>query len=150
MKKATRILATLEALDTLTADTVLLFVPEDERPPKGVTGLVDWRLAGALSRLTARGWLGGKEGELCLSPGRARLSGARLLLCGIGEGQKVSEVILQRAVKQACEALPELGCKELACGLPAFGKDPVGLSASVERTLQANWSGPLTLLEPKR
>lgn len=148
--KPTRVTASLEALDTLEADTVILFVADDQRPPRGVTGLVDWRLAGALSRLSARGWLIGKEGELCLSPGRARLAGARLLLCGIGTGSKVSELILQRAVKQACEALSELGCKSLACGLPDFGADPAGLSASVERSLDANWTGPLTLLEPHR
>ncbi len=148
--KPVRVTASLEALDTLEADTVILFVADDERPPRGVTGLVDWRLAGALSRLSARGWLIGKEGELCLSPGRARLAGARLLLCGIGAGPELSELILQRAVKQACEALSQLDCKSLACGLPDLGKDPVGLATSVERSLEVNWSGPLTLLEPAR
>ncbi|MDF1565814.1 MAG: M17 family peptidase N-terminal domain-containing protein [Deltaproteobacteria bacterium] len=150
MSRPKRIPASLEALDGLEADTVLLFLPSDERPPQGVTGLVDWRLAGAISRLSARGWLMGQEGELCLSPGRARLEGARLLVCGVGEEKKVSEASLQKAVTRACEALGEIGCKTLACGLPAFGKDPAGLGASVERTLKANWSGPLTLLEPKK
>ncbi len=142
--------ATLEALDTLEADALLLFLSREARPPKGVAGLVDWRMAGALSRFVARGWMEGRSGEMTLSPGRGRLEGLSLVTCGVGEGTAVTEVDLQRTVERACQALTALGVRTLACGLPEFGEDPVGLGAAIERTLRRVFSGSLVLLEPER
>lgn len=41
---------------------------ENERPLRGLAGLLDWRLKGALSGFIRVGTLTGKEGELCYLP----------------------------------------------------------------------------------
>ena len=44
----------LPRIDELTYDTLVLAHFADERPLRGVGGLIDWRLNGALSRLLRR------------------------------------------------------------------------------------------------
>src|SRR5262249_23592863 len=66
------------------ADTILVPVPEDERPLRGGAGLVDWRLCGRISEQLRSGYVSGQLGEAALLPGARPLSPARLLLVGVG------------------------------------------------------------------
>jgi len=61
-------LATLDALDV---DALALLVGE-ERPLQGLAGLVDWRLAGALTRTLLDGLYAAGPGEALLLPTAGR------------------------------------------------------------------------------
>ena len=66
------------------ADTILVPLPEDERPLRGDAGLVDWRLCGRISEQLRSGYLSGALGEAALLPGSRPLSPSRILLVGTG------------------------------------------------------------------
>lgn len=66
------------------ADTILVPLPEDERPLRGDAGLVDWRLCGRISEQLRSGYVSGQLGEAALLPGSRPLSPGRILLVGTG------------------------------------------------------------------
>ncbi len=75
-------LATLDALDV---EAVALLVGE-ERPLHGLAGLVDWRLAGALTRTLTGGLYAAGPGEALLLPTSRRLPVARVVAVGWSPG----------------------------------------------------------------
>jgi hypothetical protein len=62
-RKTGPVVATLGAIDALDVDTLVLCLTEDVRPLPGAAGLVDWRLAGRLSRFIEKGILTGARDE---------------------------------------------------------------------------------------
>src|SRR5512137_951467 len=96
-------LATLDALDV---DALALLVGE-ERPLQGLPGLVDWRLAGALTRTLLDGLYAAGPGEALLLPTAGRLPVARLVALGLpperGEGG------FEAAVGRLCELAVKAG-----------------------------------------
>src|SRR5947209_16260120 len=84
---------TLEALDQAHAESLCLFVGEDERPLRGLAGLVDWRLAGGLSRFLRSGLVTGTAGDALLTMPGPRLGFSRLFIFGMGpRGQSEPEL----------------------------------------------------------
>jgi hypothetical protein len=84
---------TLEDLDEIEAQCLVLTTFSDDRPLRGLTGLVDWRLNGQLSRLMLRDFVDGHYQEATLSPIEGRLNFGRIVLIGMG---KRSEFDAQR------------------------------------------------------
>ncbi|MGE0789318.1 MAG: M17 family peptidase N-terminal domain-containing protein [Sandaracinaceae bacterium] len=74
----------LRRLDELKAEAIVLPLFENVRPLRGASGLVDWRLAGLLSRVLVRRYATGALGEVVLIPPRHRLPFEKLLLVGAG------------------------------------------------------------------
>jgi hypothetical protein len=72
------------SLDELETDLVVTTLFRNERPPRGATGLIDWRLNGFLSRLILNGTLTGKDKEITLIPLHRRLPARRVLIVGLG------------------------------------------------------------------
>src|SRR5438105_14906128 len=84
---------TLEALDQAQAESLCLFVGEDERPLRGLAGLVDWRLAGGLSKFLKSGFVTGKSGDALLTMAGPRLGFDKLFIFGMGpSGQTEDEL----------------------------------------------------------
>ncbi len=63
----------LHQMDQVHADTIAVGLFEEDRPPRGLAGLADWRLCGRVSRLIASGNVTGRFREAVLFPGYARL-----------------------------------------------------------------------------
>ncbi len=56
---------------------------EDEKPPRGIGGLIDWRLNGMLSREIKNGRIGGGFREKVVIPFPERIGSEILLLFGL-------------------------------------------------------------------
>lgn len=107
----------LRLLDDAPADLLVLHAFSDERPLTGLAGLIDWRLAGALSSWRMGGFSSGELGERVLYPTARRLSHPRLLLVGLG---RRAEYRSDRALALAAEVIESahgLGVRTLTTGL---------------------------------
>jgi hypothetical protein len=137
-------LATLDALDV---DALALLVGE-ERPLQGLAGLVDWRLAGALTRTLLDGLYVAGAGEALLLPTAGRLPVARLVALGQPEpGQGGFEA----AVGRLCELAVKAGASSLAtAALPVKGVSGAEASRAWIRAATAVHGERLVLLGEAR
>jgi hypothetical protein len=101
-------LATLDALDV---DALAVLVGP-ERPLQGWAGLVDWRLAGALTRTIADGLYQAGPGEALLLPAMGRLAVTRLLAVGLAPGR--GEPDFAEAVGRLCRVVARAGAASFA------------------------------------
>ena len=78
------ILSTLQA-DVQECEILVLGFFEDERPLRGSSGWVDWRLNGVLSRYVIDKRLSGTWKETTLIPSQGRILPPLILLVGLGK-----------------------------------------------------------------
>ena len=107
--------ASFAVLDTLDAETLVLFLVADRRPLRGAAGIVDWRLCGELSRALQTGSLTGALGERLLMPTHGRIGPKRLLLFGAGP---LGRALPSGELGAMLEAARSAGAQELAAELP--------------------------------
>jgi hypothetical protein len=74
----------LESLDTADVEAAALFIVDEDRPLRGLAGLCDWRMYGALSRALAGHWYQGKLGEVLLVPSQIGPRSMRVFVFGLG------------------------------------------------------------------
>ena len=121
------------------ADTVLVLVPQDERPLRGEAGWLDWRLCGAISKQLLSGYVTGKLDEAVLIPTRAPLSGCKLLLLGVGGQADRAGSALEQIMRVASSRLLSLRSPETLLALPG--------AIDFEREIQSMMRGWLGGLE---
>lgn len=123
----------LRKLDLLGTEVLVATLTSDERPPQGVAGLVDFRLAGQLSRLLQSGFATGENGEVLLLPGKPKLPFDKILLFGIGGRDAFDEAAFQRAVEKILSTLEGLRARTAVVELPGrhFSALPPERAASV-------------------
>ena len=85
-------------LSRLNGDVLSLFIWEMRKPPPGPVGLVDWRLAGLISRHILSGWISGKSGERVLVPLRGGLGASKMLLTGLGPAEDFNQKMFVRSL----------------------------------------------------
>lgn len=110
--------ATPQSLDELQTEVIVLPFFSDERPLCGATGLIDWRLCGALSRRLMAGYLDGSFGEKALLTGAPKLKCEGLLLVGLGESAAFDTLVAHEACALIAEALAEARVTTAALALP--------------------------------
>jgi len=120
----------LRALDDTPADLLVLVTFADERPLEGLTGLVDWRLCGAISSWKLDGLVAGAYGEQLLYPTNGRLSHPRLLLLGLGRRAEHRSDRAFAVARQVLATAAGLAVTSLTIGL--LGLDQ--LASPLERT----------------
>ena len=108
----------MESLDRLHAELVVLPFFEDERPLRGASGLIDWRLCGAISRKILAGYLDGRFGEQGLLANPARLRADGLLFFGLGRNEAFDESRARAACTSIAEAVREARTSSVALALP--------------------------------
>ncbi|MFO0710579.1 MAG: M17 family peptidase N-terminal domain-containing protein [Sandaracinus sp.] len=108
----------LRKLDLLDAEAMAVPVHTDERPLRGATGLLDWRLCGRFSQLVVRGRVTGREGERVLVPTAGRLSFDKVLLVGAGPSAGLDAAQARRTVRAMLEVLDGLRIRRAAIALP--------------------------------
>lgn len=107
----------LRVLDDSPADLLVLHAFSDERPLTGLAGLVDWRLAGALSSWRIGGFSNGAFGERVLYPTGRRLSHPRLLFVGLGKRAEYRSDRALGIAEDVIDAARGLGVRTLTTGL---------------------------------
>lgn len=110
--------AELRRLDALRCEALALPFFEDERPLLGATGLVDWRLCGALSKLLLRGRVTGARGEVVLLPPRPKLPVDKLFLFGVGARGAFDAATLDATIAVALRTLSSTRVRTAAFVLP--------------------------------
>jgi hypothetical protein len=109
-------LATLDALDV----EALALLIDEERPLQGLAGLVDWRLAGALTRTLLDGLYAAGPGEALLLPTAGRLPVARVVAVGLSP--ELGEAGFAAVVERLCEVVARAGAVSFAtAALPLRG-----------------------------
>jgi len=118
-------LPTLRKLDLLGSEVILSALPEDEQPPHGLTGLLDWRLSGRISALIERGFVTGKVGEVVLVPGKPKLPFDKVLLFGVGKRADFSEPVFRLVVDKMLTTLEGLRARSAVVELPGRHFDAI-------------------------
>lgn len=130
----------LRKLDALKSEALSLPLFADERPLQGALGLVDWRMAGQLSRLILRGRVTGAEGEKVLIPARPKLPFDKLFLFGLGDRETFDEAVFERAVETLLDTLGRAKVRASVCALPGRALGLVEPERAMELFLRV--SGP--------
>lgn len=108
----------LRQLDLAGTEVLVASLASDERPPGGVTGLVDWRLAGRISSLIVSGFATGAVGEVLLLPGKPKLPFDKVVLFGIGPCAEFSERVFRGVVEKILRTLEGLRARTAVVQLP--------------------------------
>ncbi|MGC9324422.1 MAG: M17 family peptidase N-terminal domain-containing protein [Desulfomonilia bacterium] len=107
----------------------------DERPLKGLTGLLDWRLEARISQLIISGFMTGEYGEKAMVGPFTAYADRVLILVGLG---RLTELIPER-IRDAGEIMARtaLGlCREDMCmSLPGNGIKGVNIVSIAEHIL---------------
>jgi Cytosol aminopeptidase family, N-terminal domain len=126
----------LRSLDTTGAELLACAIWQDERPMRGVAGLLDWRLAGTLSQLERRGLLKGEFGEVVFVPGRPRLAFEKLLVFGLGARSGFGEGTFRSVVSHMLRALEGLKVRRAVVELPGRGDGILEAERACELVLE--------------
>jgi hypothetical protein len=105
-------------LDELQTELIVLPFFSDERPLRGATGLIDWRLCGTLSRKLMAGYLDGRFGEKALVSTPQNLKSEGVLLVGLGASTAFDAHVAKRACTLIANALTESKVSNAALALP--------------------------------
>jgi hypothetical protein len=108
----------LRRLDCASTEVLAATVLEDERPPHGVAGMVDWRMCGRLSRLLQSGYVTGQLGEVILLPGKPQLPFDKLLFFGAGTRADFGERVYRTVVLKILTTLEGMRARTAVVELP--------------------------------
>jgi len=108
-----------DGLDTLECDLLVSGLFQDERPIKGTSGWVDWRLNGRISRLVMEKRLTGDWKETTLIPVRGRIAPRMILLLGLGRTREYSSIRLRELFVHLLETVKNLRASSLCLSLPS-------------------------------
>ncbi len=108
----------LEELDRLEEDVLVLSLFADERPLRGLNGLADWRLNGRLSAMIVKRELDGTGGERVLTTVNQRFGAARLLLFGLGPFEQFNNMTYARLVERIFTTLEDMKAASCALAIP--------------------------------
>jgi hypothetical protein len=108
----------LRKLDLAGTEVLVASLASDERPPHGVAGLVDWRLAGQVSKLLESGFATGELGEVVLIPGKPKLPFDKVVLFGLGKGPHFNEHVFRAVLDKILRTLEGLRARTAVVELP--------------------------------
>jgi len=112
------ILPNLRRLDLAGTEVLVAGITEDERPLRGLAGLLDFRLQGKLSKLLASGFISGRFGELLLLPGKPALAFDKLILVGLGSRGTFGDNTYRHALSRILTTLEGIRVRSAVVELP--------------------------------
>jgi hypothetical protein len=127
----------LRRLDLAGTEVLVACLIEGERPPHGVAGLVDWRLAGRVSRLVLDGFATGTVGEVVLVPGKPKLPFDKVLFFGVGPLEDFSERVFRTVVEKMLRTLEGLRARTAVVELPGRHADAIAPERAADILLES-------------
>jgi hypothetical protein len=107
-----------ERVDVQECDVLVTGFFKDERPLKGSSGWIDWRLNGMLSRFLMNRKLTGDWKEMTLIPSQGRITPRMILLLGLGEVKEYRYLRLQELPSHLLRTLKKLDTSNVCLSLP--------------------------------
>ena len=133
----------LRRLDDASAELLACCVWSDQRPMRGLAGLLDWRLAGRLSMLARDGFVVGQLGELLFVPGRPRLRFEKVLVLGAGARADFGEDAFRSVVTHLLRALEGLRVRRAVVELPGRADGLIDAERAADLVLECVGDSPL-------
>ncbi len=109
---------TMDNLDTLNGDLLALCVFQDERPLRGLNGLVDWRAKGRVSRFLLSRKFEGSSWESLLASTPSAVAAERLLVFGLGPKKSFSNLAFAEAVGKLLDVVAGIQPESLVMEIP--------------------------------
>ena len=107
-----------ERVDVQECEVLVTGFFKDERPLRGSSGWIDWRLNGMLSRFLVEKKLTGDWKETTLIPSQGRVMPRMILLLGLGEVKEYSYPRLRELPPYLLETLNKLDASNVCLSLP--------------------------------
>ncbi len=127
----------LRALDDTPAEVIACAIWSDERPMRGLAGLLDWRLAGRVSRLARQKFVKGELGEVLCMQGRPRLPFDKVLLLGAGKREAFDAAACRHVTGVLLRTLEGLHVKRAVVELPGRAGDRIAPEIAAEIALES-------------
>jgi hypothetical protein len=112
------VILSTERVDVQECDLLVTGFFEDERPLKGSSGWVDWRLNGLLSRFLTEKRLTGDWKETTLIASRGRVAPRMILLLGLGKVKEYSYLRLREICSHLLETVKRLKASNVCLSFP--------------------------------
>jgi hypothetical protein len=112
------VILSTEAIDLQECDILVTGFFQDERPLRGSSGWMDWRLNGMLSRFLIEKRLTGDWQETTLIPSQGRVLPRMILLLGLGMVREYSYLRLRELSAYLLDTLKKLNTSNVCLSLP--------------------------------
>ena len=112
------VILSIRPADVQECEILVLGFFEDERPLRGSSGWVDWRLNGVLSRYVIERRLLGTWKETTLIPSQGRIFSPLILLVGMGKVKEYSYLRLRELFSFLLGTLKNLNVSKICFSLP--------------------------------
>jgi len=137
-------------IERIACDLVVAGTFADDRPLRGASARMDWRLCGLFSSLIQSGRFAGERDEAVLVPGDGALHSPRALLVGLGRRAHFPLASAQDAMRDATSRCLALGVRRVALAPLGVASDdlPRHAAAVIGGALEAarGGSGRLELI----
>ena len=130
------IILSIEDVDLQECELLVTGFFQDERPLKGTSGLIDWRLHGTISHLLKERKITGEWQEATLIPSHGRVIPSLILLLGLGRARDYSTLRLRDLFPRLFETLKNLKSSKVCLSFPSNGKYNVDCGKSAEVLLE--------------
>ena len=107
----------------------------DEKPLKGINGLVDWRLDAGISQLIMSGKIQGSWGEKVMLGAMDVLDEKELLIIGLGQRDEFEQSRMQEAGRLLARTALNLKIPSVCMSLPGSGMKDLDMVAIAENIL---------------
>lgn len=105
-------------LDVNKNDTFVFCFFSNEKPLKGIKGLLDWRMNGRISRLIIEGKITGILGESIIMPTNQRISANKVCMFGLGDSKEFSMEKCRKIILKIIDTLKKLNVHSFSLPLP--------------------------------
>jgi hypothetical protein len=132
-----------EGIDLQECDVLVTGFFRDERPLRGASGLMDWRLNGMISRYLIEKRMTGDWKETTLIPSEGRIMSKMILLLGMGDVNEYSYLRLREIFPYLLETLMKLKTSRVCLSLPSEESTNVDCGKLAEVFIEsiADWLG---------
>jgi len=130
------IILSIEDVDFQECELLVAGFFQDERPLKGTSGLIDWRLNGTISHLVKGGRITGEWQETTLIPSHGRVIPPLILFLGLGKVRDYSTLRLRDLFPRFFDTLRNLKSSKVCLSFPSDEKYNVDCGKSAEVLLE--------------